>query len=175
MTPREAAAIEYDEPDWCEAFEQECARHPQWPRYLQQAGAFEAVLRRWRRFHWTPVEIEGEQKRAPAGAAQAMLALAQLGIMPPRSELLDLPQGGLALGYQHDDHMWLSVAGEQWRITAIEDRMLFLEKMEFGAAKPETRQIDLNRADWTKHTEAAVAILEALAKRRGPRQETGNS
>jgi hypothetical protein len=163
MTPREAAAVEYQEPDWRELFELECARHPQWPRYLQQIDAFEEVMRRWRRFHWTPVEIKGEQKKMPAGSAEAMIALAGLGIMPPRSEYKDIPPGGL--GYQHDDHMWISISGEQWKIAAIEDRMLILEKMTFDGRKPETRQIDLNRADWTKHTEAELTVLEAM---RGP-------
>jgi hypothetical protein len=163
MTPREAAAVEYQEPDWRDVFETECARHPQWPRYLQQIDAFEEVMRRWRRFHWTPVEIKGEQKKMPAKAVEAMVALAGLGIMPPRSEYKSAWRG--TLGYQHDDHMWISISGEQWKIAAIEDRMLILEKMTFSDKKPEIRQIDLNRADWTKHTEAAAAVLEAM---RGP-------
>jgi hypothetical protein len=160
VTPREAGAVEYQEPDWHEVFKTECGRHPEWPRYLQEIDAFEEVMRRWRRFHWTPVEIKGEQKKMPAGATQAMVALANLGIMAPRSEYKDVPRGS----YQHDDHMWLSIAGEQWRIVAIEDRILILEKMTFDDSKPETRQIDLNRADWTKHTEAAVAVLEAMKR-----------
>jgi hypothetical protein len=159
LTPREAAAVEYQEPDWRELFELECARHPKWPRHLQQVDAFEEVMRRWRRFHWTPVEIKGEQKKMPAGATEAMVALAGVGIMPPRSEYKYLLAG---LGYQQDDHMWLSISGEQWRIIAIEDRMLILNKMTFDDSKPEIMSIDLNRADWTKHTEAAVAILEAM-------------
>jgi hypothetical protein len=35
--------------------------------------------------------------------------------------------------------------------------------MTFDGGKPETRQIDLNRADWTKYTEAAAAVLEAMS------------
>jgi hypothetical protein len=165
MTPREAAAVEYQEPDWRELFETECARHPQWSRYLQQIDAFEEVMRRWRRFHWTPIEIKGEQKKMPAGATEAIIALSGLGIMPPRSEYKDIHDG---LGYQHDDHMWISISGEQWKIAAIEDRMLILEKMAFDDRKPETRQIDLNRADWTKHTEAELAVLKAMSEKRGP-------
>jgi hypothetical protein len=58
--------------------------------------------------------------------------------------------------------MWMSYAGEQWRITGIEDRMLHLEKMWFEEKERETKQIDLNRARWDKYTEAAVAVLEAM-------------
>ena len=44
MSPAEAGAVEFEEPDWRELFEDECRRHPAWPRYLQEDDAFEAVL-----------------------------------------------------------------------------------------------------------------------------------
>jgi hypothetical protein len=160
VNPSEAAAVEFEEPNWNDLFEQECLRWPKLPKYLQQDAAFEEVLRRWRRFHSTPVEIKGEQKRMPAGAVEAMIALAKIKIMPPRSAWQDIPHGDAVEGFQHDDMMWLSIAGEQWRIVAIEDRMMHLSKMSFDG-KNETKQIDLNRANWTKYLESAVAVLEA--------------
>jgi hypothetical protein len=157
MNPAEAAAVEYEEPDWLERFNEQCARWPRLPRYLQEDAAFEEVMRQWRRFHAEPAEVG---KRIPRPASEAMIALAKLKIMPPRSAWNEIPHGG-DVGYQHDDHMWMSYASEQWRITAIEDRMLHLEKMSFDD-KTETKQIDLNRARWDKYTEAAVAVLEAM-------------
>lgn len=35
MTPAEAAAIQYEEPDWRWLFEEQCQRWPKLPRYLQ--------------------------------------------------------------------------------------------------------------------------------------------
>jgi hypothetical protein len=162
MTPREAGQVEYEEPDWREIFEEEIARWPRLPRYLAEDNAFPEVMRRWRRFHWTPVEVKGEQRKMPAGATEAMIALAKLKIMPPRSAWVDIPHGDVVEGFQCDDHCWMSYAGEQWRIIGIEDRMLHLEKMWFEDKQRETKQIDLNRADWTKWTEAGVAVLEAM-------------
>ena len=131
------------EPDWREAFE---------------ADGFEETLTQWRRFHCTGDE---PGKRIPASAIDGIIILAGMGILPPRSELRDLLHDPRT-GYQCDEHCWLSISGEQWRIVAIEDRMLHLEQMTFTGDEPETRQIDLSRADWTRHTEAAVAILEAM-------------
>jgi hypothetical protein len=160
MSPAEAGAIEYEEPDWKALFEEQCARWPKLPRYLQEDSAFTEVMRRWRRFHWTPIEIEGEWKKNPAGATEAIIALAKLGVTPPRSAWQDIPHGIVVEGYQYDDHMWLSIAGEQWRIVSLEDRIMILEK-GFQADR-ETKQIDLNRARWDKYTEAAVEVINAM-------------
>ena len=152
-SPAEAGAIDIEEPDWREVFEEECA---QWnlPCELAEDNAFEATMRRWRRFHATP--IEGSDRRMPALAIDAMVALAGLRIFPPRFTIKDVPRDGVT-GYQADDHCWLQIAGEQWRIVGIEDRMLLLERMD-----GETKQIDLNKAKWAKYTEAAVAMLDAM-------------
>jgi hypothetical protein len=157
MSPAEASAIEIEEPDWRQVFEDECNCYPRLPRDAQENFVFEAVLRQWRRFHGTP--IEGSDKKQPADATAGMIALAELRIFAPRFTIKDVPRDGVT-GYQADDHMWLSIKGEQWRITAIEDRMLCLEKR--FEDQPETMQIDLNRAKWEKYTEAALAVLEPL-------------
>jgi hypothetical protein len=157
VTPREAGLIELEEPNWRERFEEHCLRWPKLPRYLAEDSAFEATLSDWRRFHWTPVEVEGKLKKRPAGAVEAIIALAKLGIMPPRSLREDIPRGGGCyepdLG---DDHCWLQVAGRAWRIVTIEDKMLILDS--FGEAK----QINLTSARWENYIEAATATLEAL-------------
>jgi hypothetical protein len=157
VTPREAGLIELEEPNWRERFEEHKKRWPKLPDYLACDSAFEAVLSDWRRFHWTPVEVEGKLKKRPAGAVEAIIALAKLGIMPPRSLREDIPRGGGCyepdLG---DDHMWLQVAGRAWRIVTIEDKMLILDS--FGEAK----QINLTSARWENYIEAATAMLEAL-------------
>ena len=97
----------------------------------------------WRRWHWTPV---GEKKQ-PAGATEAIIALAVLGIVPPRTLW--------GLGYQHDDHMVLMSQGREWRIVGVEDKMMILK------SDGEQWQIDLSRATWDKYVEAAAAALEA--------------
>ena len=162
MSPAEAGAVELEEPNWRERFEDHCLRWPKLPRYLQEDSAFEATLSDWRRFHftWLEVEINGkvQLKHKPASAIDGMVALAKLKILPPRSLIKDVPRDG-ATGYQADDHMWLSIAGEQWRITAIEDRIIILERTLED--KPETKQIDLTKAKWTKYVEAACAVIEA--------------
>jgi hypothetical protein len=162
MNPAQAGQVEYEEPDWLERFNEQCARWPRLPRYLQEDSAFEEVLRQWRRFHSTPVEVDGEMKRRPAAAIDAIIALAKLKVMPPRSAWTDIPHGDAAEGFQYDDHMWMSYAGEQWRITAIEDRTLHLERMWFEEKQRETKQIDLNRARWDGYIAAAVAVLDAM-------------
>jgi hypothetical protein len=154
----EAATIEFDEPEWRERFEAHCARWPRLPRYLQEDAAFEATLADWRRFHSTPAG----DKRRPASAVDGIVVLAKLGIMPPRSAWVDIPHGDAVEGYQHDDHCWMSYAGEQWRIAAIEDRILHLERMTFEGVEREKKQIDLNRAKWTSYVEAAAAVLAAM-------------
>jgi len=160
MSPAEAGSVLFEEPDWRALFEEQCARWPKLPRYLQEDSAFTEVLRQWRRFHWTPIEVDGALKKNPAGAVEAIIALAKLQIMPPRSAWQDIPRTGIVEGYQSDDHMWLSIAGEQWRITAIEDKMLCLQKG--FQADVETKQIDLNRARWDKYIESAVGVLDAM-------------
>ena len=159
MTPAEAGRVEIEEPDWRQTFEERCSRWPKLPRYLQEDSAFEEVLREWRRWHWTPIEINGELKKNPAGAVEAIIALAKLGVMPPRSTWRDIPRAD-ELGYQHDDHMWVSIAQEQWRILAIEDRQLILEK-GFQELR-ETRMIDLNQARWNDYVKAAANLLAQL-------------
>jgi hypothetical protein len=163
VTPREAGEVEIDEPDWRERFEEHCLSWPKLPRYLQEANAFERTLKDWRRHHFTWIEVDGEPKHQPAGAIEAMVALAKLKIMPPRSTWRDIPHNDVVEGYQYDDHMWLSIAGEQWRITAIEDRILILEK-GFQTDR-EIKQINLKTARWDKHIEAAVAVLEAMREK----------
>lgn len=159
MSPAEAGAIELEEPDWRERFEEHILRWPKLPRWLAEDNAFEAVLTDWRRFHWTPIEVDGQAKKAPAGATEAIIALAKLGIMAPRSAWVETPRTN-ATGYQCDDHMWLSIAGEQWRITGVEARMLCLQKG--FQADVETKQINLTTAKWESHNAAAVELLEAL-------------
>jgi hypothetical protein len=172
MNPAEAAMIEFEEPDWVEEFNLECQRWPRLPRYLREESAFPEIMRRWRRFHSTPVEVDGEWKRRPAPAVEAIVALAKLKVMPPRSGWNDIPRDD-ETGYQQDDHCWMSYAGEQWHIIGIEDRTLFLERMWFEEKQRETKQIDLNRANWTNYLESAVAVLEAMESRNGNIPSTG--
>jgi hypothetical protein len=159
MTPREAGAIELEEPDWSARFEEHCARWPRLPRWLAEDNAFEATMREWRKFHFTWIEVQGKPKRSPAGATEAIIALAKLKIFPPRFLHKDVPRDESG-GYQADDHMWLSVNQEQWRITGVEDKMLCLEKG--FEDKPETLQIDLSKARWNKYVAAAVMVLDML-------------
>ena len=160
VTPAEAAAIQIEEPDWRALFEEQCARWPKLPRYLQEDSAFPEVMRQWRKFHWSPVEINGELKKLPAGAVEAIVALAKLEIMPPRSAWNDIPRDGELGAYQRDDHMWVSINQEQWRIAAIEDRVLHLQK-GFQSDK-EIKQIDLNLAKWDKYIQSAETLLMSL-------------
>jgi hypothetical protein len=159
MSPFEAGQVDIEEPNWLEVFEENKKRWPRLPDYLACDSAFEAVLKRWRRFHSTPIVVNGEDKRQPAPAIDGIVALAELRIFPPRFTIKDVPRTDDG-GYQQDDHCWLSISGEQWRITAIEDKMLLLEKG--FEDEPATMQIDLSKAKWTKYIEAAVSVLEAL-------------
>ena len=104
------------------------------------------------------VWIDGQAKVDPASAVDAMMALARLGIVAPRSLLEE--RAALGLGCQHDDHTWLQYDGEQWRIVGIEDGMLCLKKMFTNQEK----QIDLTKAKWTNYTAAAVKVLEAMGR-----------
>jgi hypothetical protein len=159
VTPREAGEAELEEPAWRAVFEEECQRWPKLPRYLAEDNAFESTMRRWRQFHFTWIEFGGKAKRQPAGATEAMIALARLKIFPARFLIKDVPREKFG-GYQADEHMWLSIRQEQWRITGVEDHMLCLEKR--FEDKPETMQIDLAKAKWTKYCEAAAASLADL-------------
>jgi hypothetical protein len=167
MTPKQAGEFEIFEPDWRERFEEHRLRWPNLPRYLAEDSAFEATLTDWRRFFGTPMIVAKQAKIKPAPAADGMIALAKLRIFPPRFLIKDIPCDGV-YGYQQDDHMWLSIAGEQWRIKAIEDRTMLLER-GFSEDAPETKQIDLSKAKWNKYVDAAVMMLEAMRENeKGP-------
>jgi hypothetical protein len=161
MSPAEAAAIDLEEPDWRERFEDHCLRWPRLPRYRAEDSAFEATLTDWRRFHSSEDESEG--KRRPAPAVEGIIALARLRLFPPRNLIKDIPRDGKLLEEDLGDaHMWLQIAGRAWRIVAIEDKTLILDS--FG----EQKQIDLSRAKWTAYTEAALAALRAAHGNGGP-------
>jgi hypothetical protein len=145
MSPAEAGKI-LEEPDWVALFKERAASDL----------AFEEILTAWRRWHWTPVLVAGVEKKQPAGAVEAMIALAALGVMPPRS-LAERPPGPFE--EQVDDHCWFTSQGRSWRILGVEDKTLILDS--FG----EQWQIDLSRAKWEKYTEAAAALLEALREK----------
>ena len=162
MSPAEANDVVWEEPDWRALFEEQCARWPKLPRYLQEDSAFTEILRQWRKFHWSPIVVDDVLKKNPASAVQAIVALAAIGIMPPRSAWTDQPRTDETGAYQRDDHCWLSIASEQWRITGIEDRTLHLQKG--FQADVERKQIDLAQAKWDKHNAAAVEILNAMIK-----------
>jgi hypothetical protein len=151
MTPHEAASLA-DEPNW---ITRHAANLRLFPAELDHEG-FERTLREWRLFHGSKMS---DGRLMPASAVDAMVALAHLRIFPPRSVLRDLPRDGIN-GFQYDDHMWLSIRGEQWRIRGIEDRQLILEK---GFEESETMVIDLATAKWGSYVEAAAAVLEARA------------
>ena len=150
VSPAEARAVEFEEPDWRERFETHCARWPRLPRYLQEDSAFEATLRDWRRWHATDDR--------PAPAYDGMIALTVLGVMPPRNLIRDVERTSACFEEQIDDHMWLTMSQRAWRIVAVESRVLFLES--FG----EQTQVDLARAKWEKYCEKAAEVLEAMRK-----------
>ena len=141
MSPAEASAI-LNEPDWAAQF-------------ADSGGseiAFENILTAWRKWHFTPLD-DGRKKMAPS--VDGVIALALLGIMPPRT--LDRPPG--LFQDQADDHCWFVSEGRAWRILGIEDKMLMLNS--FGDEK----QIDLSRAKWENYCAHHAAVLEALRKR----------
>ena len=139
MSPAEAAAIT-EEPDWVQVFKDRGSTE----------SAFENLLIAWRKWHFTPLD-DGRKKMAPS--VEAVIALAILGIMPPRT-LPDRPPG--LFEEQIDNHCWFVSEGRAWRILGIEDKMLMLNS--FG----DEWQIDLSRAKWEKYCEAWAAALEAL-------------
>jgi hypothetical protein len=156
VSPAEASALLAGEPDWRERFEEQCARWPRLPRYLQEDSAYTNVLIEWRRFHLTPGNIPD---RYPS-SLEGQIALAKLGLYAPRFLHKDIPHTQES-GFQLDDHMWLSIAGEQWRIREIEDKTMLLEKIFGEWNEPEQRQINLSTAKWDKYVEAAVGMLGA--------------
>ena len=156
LSPAEATAVEYEEPDWRERFEAHIARWPKLPRYLAENEAFEQTLKEWRRFH----AVDDR----PAIAYEGMIALAKLKILPPRSLIKDIERTGACFQDQHDSQMWLTMSQRAWRIIAVESRVLFLES--FG----EQTQVDLSRAKWEKYCEKAAEALEAMRKN-GPAEE----
>lgn len=161
MSPAEAGAIELEEPDWRERYREHLSRWPGSP--CADDLAYEATLKDWRRFH--AVLLDNGKHRA-ANAADGMVALANLRIFAPRRLYQETPRDG-RMGFQHDDHMWLSISSEQWRIVTVEDRTLLLERMTFDGSKPETRQIDLAKAKWSVYIESSVAMLEAIREHDG--------
>lgn len=151
MTPREALNSDLEEPGWRARFAEYLQK---WPANFEEY-AFEEVLTDWRRFHATP--IEGSSKRLPAPAVDGVVALANLGITPPRSLLTDIPRGGPLHEIQHDDHCWLfSFAdGRAWRIETILDGTMHLDS--FGDKK----EIELAKVDWAKYVEMMKKWLTA--------------
>ena len=156
LSPAEATAVEYEEPDWRERFEVHYARWPKLPRYLQEDAAFERTLIDWRRWH----AVDDK----PAAAIEGMIALAKLKIMPPRNLIRDTERTSACFAEQVDSHMWLTMSQRAWRIVAVEDRTLLLDS--FG----EQTQVDLSRAKWEKYCEKACEVLEAMRKN-GPAEE----
>ncbi len=140
MTPAEAAAL-LDEPDWVEVFK---ARG-------ESDTAFENLLTEYRKWHFTVLE-DGRKKMAPS--VDGVVALALLGIMPPRT-LPDRPPGPFE--EQHDDQCWFVSEGRAWRVLGIEDGMLMLNS--FG----DERQIKLAPASkWANYCDQHAAVLEAM-------------
>jgi hypothetical protein len=140
MTPAEAAAS-LDEPDWVAWFKD----------LGGEFSAYEAVLFQWRRWHWTPVEINGQHKRRPAPAADGIVALAQIGVRYP-TLLKERPPG--LFEEQHDAHCWLLSQERAWRVLGVEDGTLMLNS--FG----EDWHIDLKKAKWDGYVVKAAAALK---------------
>ena len=141
MSPKEASEI-LDEPDWAAQF-------------ADSGGseiAFENILTAWRKWHFAPLD-DGRKKMAPS--VDGVIALALLGIMPPRT-LPDRPPGPFE--EQIDDQCWFVSEGRAWRILGIEDKLLCLNS--FGDEK----QIDLTRAKWDSYCAHHAAVLEAMRK-----------
>ena len=141
MSPAEAAAIT-EEPDWVQVFKDRGSTE----------SAFENLLIEWRKWHFAPLD-DGRKKMAPS--VDGVIALALLGIMPPRT-LPDRPPGPFE--DQVDDQCWFVSEGRSWRILGIEDKLLCLNS--FG----EEKQIDLTRAKWDSYCAHHAAVLEAMRK-----------
>ena len=150
MTAAEAGAVQLEEPDWHTRFAQIAEDHKE--LFLLNCvwdAAFELVLFEYRHFHFTWLE---NGKRRPLEASKAVIALAKMGIMAPRSLVKDVPHSDTLEGYQYDDHCWL-VNERAWRIVAIEDQTMCLDS--FG----ETKQVDLAAAKWDKYVAQRLEIL----------------
>lgn len=151
MNAAEAGAIELEEPDWNEYFSGFVSDMDEKnPIELRQDSAFEKTLLLYRQFHFTWLD---NGKRRPMASSNAVIALAILGIMAPRSRRKDMPHDASTFEYQHDEHCWL-VNERAWRIVAIEDKTLCLDS--FG----DTKQVDLAVAKWDKYVEQRLQILQ---------------
>jgi hypothetical protein len=170
MSPAEAGMVDYEEPDWRERFADYVRAYPRpvgqvyssvaLEHNLAEEDAFERTLKDWRRFHATPVIVNGEQKRQPADAVDGVIALAKLRVFPPRSINQNLPRdGALFTGVQADDHCWLTVRQEAWAIRGVEDKTLHLWRG--WAPNLEYLTIDLSRARWGPYCDKAVEFLRA--------------
>ena len=145
MSPAEAS-VATEEPDWAAMF----------AGFGGEFSAYQATLFQWRRWHATPVVINGEEKRNPAPATDGIIALSQAGVRYPS---LTPPRPPGVFEEQIDAHCWLISQDRAWRILGVEDGMLMLNS--FG----EEWQIDLGRAKWGGYVEKAAA---ALGTRMGP-------
>ena len=139
MSPAQAAALT-EEPNWVQMFED------------SHGFGYENVLTEWRKWHATPTD-DGRKMLAPSAAG--VIALAELGVMPPRT-LTDRPPG--LFEEQHDAQCWFVSQGRAWSIVGIEDKTLFLDS--FGDKK----EIDLSRAKWDSYCDHYAAVLEAQRK-----------
>ena len=152
MSPKEASEI-LDEPNWNEEFKKRGS----------DDYAFESVLTSYRRWHWTPIEINGEAKKQAASATDGIIALALLGVMPPRS-LTERRPGHFEA--QVDAHCWFLSKGRAWRVWGILDGWLIVNS--FG----EEWHIDLKKAKWESYVEQAAAALmngaSATPRNEGP-------
>ena len=115
---------------------------------LQAADdGFDALLSQWRRWHWSP--IEGSDKKMPAPATDGVIALAQMGVMPPRN----VKRRPDAFEEQHDAMCWFQSKGRAWRVWRIQDGWLIVNS--FG----EEWHIDLKKMKWDNYVAAAAAAL----------------
>jgi hypothetical protein len=105
MTPAEIDAS-VEEPNWI----------AQWAILQCADDGFDAILRQWRRWHWTPIEVDGEMKKKPAGRVDGIIGLALQGITAFTVEREPFEE-------QHDDHMWLLAKGRAWRILYLRGKV----------------------------------------------------
>lgn len=151
MTAAEAGAIELEEPDWHYNFTMLTEQGNEYlPIELREDAAFERLLLEYRRFHFTWLDTG---LRRPLDSTTAVIRLAKMGIMPPRSRNSNVARTDSCFQEQHDEHCWL-VNERAWRIVAIEDKTLCLDS--FG----DTKQVDLAVAKWDKYVEQRLQILQ---------------
>ena len=136
-------AVTAEEPDWVQVFKDRGSTE----------SAFENLLIEWRKWHFAPLD-DGRKKMAPS--VDGVIALALLGIMPPRTMPDRLPG---AFEEQIDEHCWLVSEGRAWRILGIEDKLLCLNS--FGR-----READRSHAPPSGRITARITppVLEALRK-----------